>query len=82
MDLETDGDELTIKRMIQLELVAVRAVLDTLSETREEGEFLDPQLVKVHDELVDLLDRLEKRPIAPEHAEMQWAKLRDEWTQE
>jgi hypothetical protein len=61
--------ELTIKEMVELELCAINAILDTVESP--------PLFHKVRDRLIALLDQLDRGAILPEYAEVQLEQIRD-----
>jgi hypothetical protein len=71
-----NDNEWTVQEMIDLELGAILAMIDTNIET---FGYALPKYTQIRDSLVSLLARLETGDIQAEYAEIELEKISDRW---
>ena len=69
-----DSSELTIGQSLELQLLAMNALIETLAEYGAP----DPYYEQVRGRLLALKDQLRRKQIQPEYAEVQLHAIRDE----
>jgi hypothetical protein len=76
MDAEGDDVEFTIRETIELELIAIEAVISATSGKLDD-EPPEPVFIQVRDGLIFLLKQLDCGQIVPEYAEIEQEKLQE-----